>query len=231
MDTLTFAPLLRTLRLRYGADPHFLKLPWSQLTDCSVGYSGSSTHSSRAWKSWTKLIIWLHYRFVLQVLLYKKTRPIICLKSLRTLQVHMGYNYAALFDHILLPALTYLGYEDVYNVNGWPHADFLSLMSRSTCPLQTLSVHLTTSRLSDIELLECMSASPLLRKLSHTGKASEALTSAFFTQFARQAENKTYECLVPYLNTLFVSHSHELDVDAFVAMVESRSRLPTGVPT
>jgi hypothetical protein len=61
-----------------------------------------------------------------------------------------------IFNQLTLPALRTLSLGEEERQSGllWPHTDFISLLSRSSCPIQTLTLHNVEP--SQEQLIECL---------------------------------------------------------------------------
>jgi len=216
VDTFEDAPQLCSLRLKYGVDPFVLKLPWTQLTDFRLLAAYYTLDQCLEILSHTINLATCELRLEGSAL--RETRPLIQLPRLHTLQIYMGPTHGGLFDHLILPALCHLGYKDDSGV--WPHSEFISLLSRSSCSLRTLSFRFSHTPMSDNELIECLQCTPMLTELQWNGSPTAVL--ARLTH--RESASSQTHCLVPKLKHLMFERHTEFDEIAFVEMIRSRWR-------
>jgi hypothetical protein len=127
-------------------------------------------------------------------------------------------NLTDIFDHLTLPSLTNLDLMFAYLAT-WPHLSFISLLTRSSCNLLTLTFRYV--EMSPLELLECLRALPSLVYLHLECVAClEGLTLSALTVVGGS------QIVVPKLQ-YFLAHSlsiipNQVTNELFVNMVESR---------
>lgn len=88
---------------------------------------------------------------------------VLVLSRLHTVRVRCRESSLRIFfDYLALPSLVDLDLT-FYPLEQWPHLSFHSLLSRSSCNLQVLSIQFAI--MSRLELLECLRATPSLVRL------------------------------------------------------------------
>jgi hypothetical protein len=123
-----------------------------------------------------------------------------------------------LFDHFSLPALRDFRYHDSGEDPIWPHPQFLSLLARSSCHLEKLSLFLQDAWLETDDLKECLCHSSFNLNLIAvpfiTSRALALLTLPWSTPQA--------DFLLPNLESFQLTTSVYFSGIAFTAMIESR---------
>jgi hypothetical protein len=154
-------------------DPHVLDLPWSRLSHLSLtsisgsiddGYDiltqcSSLTHCMLSAGASTSSI---------------RTKPLLCLQNLSTLQLQTNQDPGPFIDSLVLPHLIQLEVDFIdlrYEPDVWPKAQILSLVERSSCQLESLV--LRDKKISEVDLVECCRCIPSLQHLLVTGSGSK----------------------------------------------------------
>ncbi|KAJ7489095.1 hypothetical protein FB451DRAFT_1223720 [Mycena latifolia] len=82
---------------------------------------------------------------------------------------NVGPMMAKLMGSLTLPALEKLSLFSTHSpplLAPWPHPEFLALSTRSSFPTQLRALHLPHCIITEAELIECLSSSPLLESLA-----------------------------------------------------------------
>ena len=204
------APLLRTVHVEPFYDLDQFVLPLSQLTELSI-------HAHDAVESLDMLrrspnVVTCSIQGYFEGSSYLHDTLADKLESL-----HLGFEdefadpISAVFDSLTLPTIRDFSCAAVEHP--FPCSSFVSLVSRSSCSLRTLS--LTTLYVFSREFAECLEALPLLNKLT--------LTKVHITNSLLQMLKPCYSsCLLPNLDTLECLGVVELDFSALASFLQSR---------
>lgn len=193
--------------------------PWTQLTSLTVSTSISLEQCYDILNR-TPNLVECHFVEIFGRRI-DPPRATIHLANLRKLDITKAHKEpGTLFDYLSLPALRNFSYYDSAHEPIWPHSQFLSLLSRSSCPLEKLVLVLRHAPLGDCDLIECLRRTPSLMHLelgygTHiTNRALEQLTLPWSMPQA--------DFLLPNLETLHFAASPEFSDTSFIAMIESR---------
>jgi hypothetical protein len=131
------APGLRCVELGYNVSSTQFALPWAQLTE----YWSDNTTAPEilAILEQTPHLVKCTLRVLEdEVPLHRHVR----LPLLQTLEITSYINPADLFNHLSLPALRDFQYSEREPAaeEGWPNSQFVALLKRSSCLLQTLNI-------------------------------------------------------------------------------------------
>lgn len=130
-------------------------------------------------------------------------------------------DHGYFLDHLLLPSLCDFKYCD-QDTDRWDQSRFLSLLSRSSCSIRRLDIHISVYpsilgddfvRIPDLEDLAFV-----------VGKGPGLFTTAVLARL-KHAIGDGEPCLVPKLRTLKLDHGDVVDYDELADMIESRWRL------
>lgn len=218
IDTFEIAPHLTSLTIGCFISPRKLVIPWCQLSTIRADLGLSIDN----------------WRYVLHQApnlvecdLYttdgdeeiRSSRPTIHLTRLRAIAMQGWGNQGLLFDHLTLPAL--ISFQYIYNGCIWSQAQFVSLLSRSSCSLKILVLSIPGSQSDKVELVECLRLMPSLVYLQLDLILSERdLLSLAFSRSMLPITPAHY--LVPKLEFLRLSmHSMRLD-EVIADVIESR---------
>ena len=128
----------------------------------------------------------------------------ICHSHLRTLHIDVAEDgdLGILFEHLLLPSLSSFSYND-RGFDTWPQAQFVALVSRSSCSLQKLHLFFVRGELMDDELIECLRLMPSLVHLQLDGLAGFGVTDkALALLTLPNSKDNRIEILVPKLQCI-----------------------------
>jgi hypothetical protein len=150
-------------------DPQILDLPWSQLTHLNIiSISGVIDDGYDILNHCSALT---HCSLSAVGSVWEATeRPPCCLPSLSVLQLATNLDPGPLLDSLVLPHLVHLEIDFIalsYRPNVWPKAQIVSLVTRSSCRLQTLI--LRNKRIYEADLIECCRSIPTLHHLLVNG--------------------------------------------------------------
>lgn len=167
----------------------------------------------------------------------------ISLRHLKSMSINTIYDPAPFFDSLLLPALGAIqvgfgerdvdrDYDDI--LPDWPQAAFISLMTRSSSPLEQLSLQL---RISEDDVLACLRhASATVKVLDMRGVYDETrITDKFFEALTWGHSGHRYESpLCPLLQSIRLHlcctkySGKSVSEVAFKRMLESRRDSESG---
>ena len=146
--------------------PQGVVLPLDQLTSLSAYQCGSSMHCVETLDAGSQL---RHASFVLDyrsawVITPSAPHQVLAphLHSLKFLVNKRGFT-CTILDHLALPNLRELSFTGLSGREPFTMSSLVSLISRSACPLQSLSI---TSLYLDGELFRCMQVMPSLSELT-----------------------------------------------------------------
>jgi hypothetical protein len=224
LDTFQVASQLRHVCLGDGAVFSFIKIPWRQLT---------SIHTT--WQDFDSAIGTLQQcpnlvecnMGVLWSQAPARHSPV-RLARLQTLHIR---GPAEFFDYLALPALHALHVACNFGASHHPSPQpgykswlprFISLLSRSSCALEMLSIRLGARPLDGDDLVQLLEHIPSLVKLKIEGRLSFAFAGSAMDRLTCR-EPGTW--LVPNLRFIDVEcRSDPFDVEAFATLIRSRWR-------
>ncbi|KAF7968253.1 hypothetical protein HWV62_31551 [Athelia sp. TMB] len=223
LDAFQDAPLLKSLYLDGGVFNVTLNLAWHALTELRLD-DGLSTLVMPMLRDCLSLE-------TLEISDIEDGYPtghlIVELPNLHTLNLTIDTISYHIFAELKLPALRHLvlhlcPYPE--EPGGWSYREeFLSLLSRSKCSIQSLQLVCEPgSEFSEVDLIACLEAVPSLTKLHIRDDATYALTRAALHRMTYR-EGKAAALLAPHLQTLKIDWRRGAFEDAaFAGMVASR---------
>jgi len=210
-----------------------LNFQWAQLAECDLGLCGIAEclEVLQCTQKLQKLRITLKQHNMDMGTL----RPFVLkLCGLVSLYVEAEAKVRAFFDHLCLPGLRDFVFEGLGLDDEWAQAEFISLISRSSCHLQGLDLSfgcLTADAIGD-NLIQILQHTPSLVSLTlNYFNCDVCLTSTLLDRLsARMLENGQIDCLIPRLKTIRIQTDEDvnLDCEAFTNMIKSRSRWRLG---
>lgn len=211
------APLLRSFSLPIDIPPNGVKVPWSQLTECSMRIEDFDTLCRLS--NVVKLSLGLvpYFQFI------DSFTSSITFPSLRTLRLAFtGFRDYTLLDYFIVPALSDITLErEINHSTSWaPHIfPFISRWSSTVQCITFRNAHLT-----EHELLICIESLPSLQKLEiDEQERSDYVTNGFIQRL--QVNPGDSVPLAPKLTYIGLKgFYYHLDDDVVVDMVESRWR-------
>ena len=227
LDTFEIAPRLHSLTLGRNISLAKLRIPWNQLTYCDICSLWSTGDCLELLRQSPNLV---ECTLAFGNDVSHQAQLLVQHEHLRILSIHSCLNdsIGPFFDNLTLSAL------ETFSANcsksaSWAQPQFLSLLSRSACPL--LRLHLDFSfEFIDDDLMDCLQLLPSLTELELRDQSHVALTRSFFVRLTRyMSENGRNGCLLPNLRVL------RLDIDpgkigeSFANMIESRRCLDTNI--
>jgi hypothetical protein len=128
---------------------------------------------------------------------------------------------------LTLPALRHieLAFLDDDAGQCWrEQSEFISLISRSACSLEKLTLELETKCLSEEDLIQCLEATPTLTHLEIQGHATAAITRKVLSRMTRRGSHNSHTgCLVPRLVDFRIgSYRKPYKDQSFSEMIQSR---------
>jgi len=227
VDCFVDAPKLQTLILNgsfYGLAID-LQLPWNQLT--VLHFTHTVLHETLHVLSLCRNVVSCSIK---DTQIDDRVSPPHCklpgLRSIRLggqIQWPQSHLLHALFSAFTLPSLTAVEMEFLGSVHTvrWSQAQFLSMLERSSCSLETLS--LRGIHVPDAELVECLEHMPLLRKLVlwHEEHPTFGLVRPISDELLVRLIHHRSLPLVPELEHLELRNV-AFDDHVFADMVESR---------
>lgn len=144
------------------------------------------------------------------------------------LQVHSMKTLADFFDALVLPTLRILTLKyGHHNNNEWPQSNFISLLSRSLCHLESLTLMgMRPSEEDVIRMLQMTTASLTVLEIDtgFTGICLTDKTLALLTAHDPLSNQEPHECLAPNLTRLSLYRCVSSTDRVFSKMVHSRRR-------
>lgn len=225
------APSLRRLDINFQTPDLFgmpswqaISVPWKQLTSLSLSVESSCNDYYSVFSQTPNLV---------DCQLYTKgpSAPLpsqsIRLFYLRSIECYSGGDISDLLDCLELPELISFAFISWSDAAVWPHRSVISLMSRSSCSLQTLDVTLNepSSPFSEDQLITILQHTSSLRHLRLAGLAAVSLGQETLRRLRRQPHAQE---LVPKLEHFaldFKPFAPDLlvyDREDFVDMIKSR---------
>jgi hypothetical protein len=222
IDIFEVAPQLTSITFRCNALHHFI-IPWTQLTIIRMSAKLTLDECHEMLLRALNLVE-CHLRVSGEQL--DPSRAICHLAHLRILHIEVDdpdFDPGNLFEHLSLPALHSFHYKDEHldSELTWPQAQFVSLLSRSSCSVKKFSLSFPSGSLQNDDLMECLRLMPLLLHLT--------LDASFITNEALALLSLSYStdsqanCLVPKLNCLKL-RPHWMSHEALADMIISRRR-------
>jgi hypothetical protein len=134
----------------------------------------------------------------------------------------MDVSPAWILDHITLPALR--EFNCFQEQACWPQSQFISLLSRSSCTLQSLSLSLDDGIIEDDDFINILQLTPALCSLMLSGAPWELTDVVLGRLSLRVSEGEEAICLLPKLHHISVVIGDEVGFNnlAFTYMIESR---------
>jgi len=234
------APRLHRLIMDCRPPIEVLRLPWSQLKHIHSGATrtnealfilGRCTNLSECvFKS-------LDARGSHPSLIGTSSNLLSLALSFHSMDGQLAATLHVFFGALTLPCLKSLEITDLSDDDRWPSAPFISLMSRSSCPLETLI--LNNVKVTDNDMLHCLQHTPHLRSLTLEDKQSsnflrfysdgELFTDHFLHGLTSQCvdtgtSDSPVPCLVPKLENLILSGDTAFDAMSLVTMISFRLR-------
>ncbi|KAF7970156.1 hypothetical protein HWV62_24856 [Athelia sp. TMB] len=253
IDVFEVAPNLRRLRVRGELRPveqmRQLKLPWAQLTDCDPGMC-SIEYCLELMQAMPCLVT---FTVALQPSVTYLARfpgddERLRMERLSRLSISAiqckPEQIEELFASITLPELTEFHYSNVQtgfnysNVQidgnfyydlvvescGWSHAQFIALLTRSSCPIKRLAIRIGAS-LERQDIAQLLQLTPKLEHLDLSSEPGGKYTS-YIRSLLTYSPNASETCLVPHLKSVVLEDSNEIQcrhvVDGLLQMLESR---------
>ena len=201
-----------------------LKVPWTQLTRIVAPMQSSLDQCYKVLQNAVNLVecdlrisnSWLGTSHVI----IRHTH----LRILKIAVVHV--DPGPLFDRLSLPALRCI---DFYDEGSWSQSQFISLLSRSSCHLETfILLSYNTLSFQEDDLLECLRHMPTLVHLQLNCMAGASMTNEVIAQLTLpwsmpQSEGTSY--LVPKLEFLGFYAIDEIAGLPFATMIKSRRHI------
>jgi hypothetical protein len=224
------APRLRCLEIGIAISPYWLTVPWAQLTRCRLA-SGTTTDCIELLSQSPNLVdCELSPRWVDDWPDDILSHVDILIPQLQSLNINSGnfVDPANLFNRLSLPSLHKFRYashgqwinEWADQINAWDNGAFVALLSRSSCPLQTLSLGV---KLSQEDLIECLQCTPFLNDLHLSDQGASCVSTTSLSHLTnRDTGSGLATYLVPKLQKFSFDHYSTLDGPAFADMVQSR---------
>ncbi|KAF7986270.1 hypothetical protein HWV62_35190 [Athelia sp. TMB] len=253
IDVFEVAPNLRRLRVRGELRPveqmRQLKLPWAQLTDCDPGMC-SIEYCLELMQAMPCLVA---FTVALQPSVAYLARfpgddERLRMERLSRLSISAiqckPEQIEELFASITLPELTEFHYSNVqtglnytsvqidgtfsYDLVvescGWSHAQFIALLTRSSCPIKRLAIRIGAS-LERQDIAQLLQLTPKLEHLDLSSEPGGKYTSCI-RSLLTYSPNAPETCLVPHLKSVVLEDSNEIQcrhvVDGLLLMLESR---------
>lgn len=201
-------------------------LPWSQLTEVHLSgavhtISACLGYLQSAPNLWTlALSCYRHKPFPSTPMFHSQLRVL-----------HISSSDGSALSYLTLPSLR----EIVVTSYTWPHAAFISLMSRSSCRLESFTARCSRPMLEE-ELVECLQLTPALSELAILGAtlckdsqiAEAILRRLTFRSPGDDGQIMDEPCLVPELKKIDLKFGVNLDLDVLLDMLRSRQQLHPG---
>lgn len=243
MDAFQQAPRLRRMELELNdAIPRSIEVPWHALTKLITGSECSEPSVVLELLSKCSNLEECELTCVRDWDDFPSRDEPVQLLHLRTLNIGTDRISSYIFDNLTLPALreihVMLHPDELYEYDEdggafWEcRPNFISLLSRSRCSIQILSLEcIPDVGLSERDIIACLRATPALVELRIRDGAALALTRQVLRRLTHRPEkDKTVVCLVPKLQALKIDcFQHAFLDELFAKMVESRWILK-GVP-
>jgi hypothetical protein len=198
LEAFQFAPRLRYLTVGYRLTADAIKLPWHSLTKLVI--HNTSGHRAMQFLRNCPNIVECDLHVVSDDL---PTGTPLSLAHLRTLDLATCSNWVNIFNFLTLPALrdfelVFVNDDASQSWKGRPQ--FITLLHRSACSLEKLTIDLDTKSLSEKDLILCLEATPTLTHLHIRDCATTAITRKVLNQMTYRDSNKKQSiCLAPKL--------------------------------
>lgn len=228
-DVFDIAPKLKAVSLNMveRIRGHTFRLPWGQLTDLQIDVNNIDGDVLFGVLSQSFNLQRLHLFLVIPALTAITHRPAILLQHLQSLVLKSRESpgdledpSTTLLDHLLLPTLRDFDYceEGV----SWEGQSMVSLLSRSRCSLQKMSLSLINGDTGNVGLIDILRLTPNLEELYFESPFNRDSLSRLI------ADGGSGPVLVPKLRVIAFTDEYGdgFDFDLFLDMVESRCQPP-----
>lgn len=227
LEAFEVAPQLLWLTIGNQVSPFLLRVPWDQLEKFSqlesFGPWDSHLSSDEGLEVLRQSTDIVRAELILEDIQPLRSCPAVENK-LEELLLQVHSDPAWFFDHLTLPFLLELEfYEDR---GSWAQPQFISLLARSGCALESLTLCFQEATMSEDDLISILQLTPALDMLVLEFDAMYALTSNVLRRLSRRvSEDGEVTCLLPNLQSMTIHRYNNLDDLAFIDMVESRWRV------
>ena len=228
LDIFEIAPRLHSLTLGHNISLTELRIPWNQLTYCDITRGQWDIGDCLELLRKSPNLVECTLAFGPDV--SHQAQPLIQHEHLRILSIHSTRNKSIgpFFDNLTLSTLETFS-ANCSNSASWAQPQFLSLLSRSACPLLRLQLEFSFEFIDDY-LIDCLQLLPSLTKLELRGQCHVALTRSFFVRLTHYMPEKGRDgCLLPNLRVLKLDIYPGKIGESFVNMIESRRCLDTNI--
>lgn len=229
IDAFEHAPLLRTFNLQM-IDLNYFILPWHNLTKL-VAEDQTVNISLDIMSECQNLVECEIYGLRLDE---EDSDPLEIqefeLADLQSLHLDIDACSSELFESMTLPSLRDIRldlrgeFPSLYGGAWDSRPAFVTMLSRSQCALQSLTLKLGYMSMDEADLVACLSVAPVLTQLTIEDARGSALTDAVLHQITPRGP--MHDCLIPKLGVLKIGYKLQDFSDyLFAEMVRSRWEL------
>jgi hypothetical protein len=227
-DVIADAPQLSVLDS--NCPPNMIELPFTQITR----YSASNLNTSHCLEFLRKASNLIDCTIDGMAPFSNALHPLPVVSRLQTLSItsirYIWHDPAKFFRLVTLPALREISVVFAQGIH-WPHTDFMSLVTRSSCRLEMLKLWQVS--MSSEDLIDCLEAIPSLRELDIgcAGDKSAMVNDAVLHKLTHYPTSAKRFPLVPSLHSVRFQGDYPFENDVLFDMVESRwcGELPKGL--